>query len=117
MLLFSFQILLFSRFPTTLFINFESDKLQNIDEEFLGPNGFRGKHLGKLNWFLGMGIEQNEKYEVFVDQETYIQKLLEKFVPNFQSGSIKHAMPCNPETFEKLGIAKSDMEREKMKKN
>jgi len=74
---------------------------------------FRAKHLGKLNWFLGMGIDQDQKdYSVTISQQTYIKKLLEKFVPGYDANAIKHSMPCNIVTFNSLRPAETDEERE-----
>ena len=29
------------------------------------PDGFRGKHLGKINYFLGMAIDQHADYSIW----------------------------------------------------
>ena len=78
-------------------------KLDWFVDNFTGPKGFRGKHVGPLSWFLGMSVEQGSDYSIIVHQEQYITKLLEKFVPSNKSSLIKHAMPCNPLTFQHLG--------------
>lgn len=74
---------------------------------------FRSKHLGKLSWFLGMAIDQSEDFSISVNQLQYISKLVERFIPNFDTSSVKHPMPCNPEVFQQLGVAQDDVEREK----
>ena len=38
--------------------------------------------------------------------------MLDKFIPSHKVNGIKHAMPCNPRTFNTLTGAKSDEERE-----
>ena len=63
------------------------------------PKGFNAKHVGPLNWFLGMGIDQAKDYSVKVDQYQYLEKLVERFIPTNKGSVIKHAMPCNPITF------------------
>jgi hypothetical protein len=74
---------------------------------------FRAKHLGKLNWFLGMGIDQDPTdYSITISQQTYIKKLLEKFVPGYVANAIKHSMPCNITTFDSLRPATTNEERE-----
>ena len=88
-------------------------KLDWFVDNFTGPNGFRGKHVGPLSWFLGMSVEQGSDYSIIVHQEQYITKLLEKFVPSNKSSLIKHAMPCNPLTFQHLTTAKTEEERAK----
>ena len=35
--------------------------LNDFIKTFTGPDGFNAKHLGKLNWFLGMAIDQHEE--------------------------------------------------------
>ena len=88
-------------------------KLDWFVDNFTGPKGFRGKHVGPLSWFLGMSVEQGSDYSIIVHQEQYITKLLEKFVPSNKSSLIKHAMPCNPLTFQNLTTAKTEEERAK----
>jgi len=77
-------------------------------------DGFYGKHLGKVNYFLGMAIDQFEDYSISVNQTKYISKMLDKFTAGHRSNSIKHHKPCSPESFAKLATAKDDMERERV---
>ena len=81
--------------------------------EFTGPKGFNAKHVGPLNWFLGMGITQAADYTVKVDQSQYLDKLVERFIPTNKGSVIKHAMPCNPLTFSQLSTAQTEAERDK----
>ena len=37
-------------------------KLEDFISSFTGPDGFNSKHLGTLNRFLGMGIDQHDDY-------------------------------------------------------
>ena len=80
------------------------------------PDGFRGKHLGKINYFLGMAIDQHADYSISVHQTKYIEKMLDKFVPSHSVNSVKHSKPCSPEAFSRLSIAKDDNERERVSK-
>ena len=77
-------------------------------------DGFYGKHLGKVNYFLGMAIDQFDDYSISVNQTKYISKMLDKFTAGHRSNSIKHHKPCSPESFAKLATAKDDMERERV---
>ena len=78
------------------------------------PHGFYGKHLGKVNYLLGMAIDQYDDYSISVNQTKYITKLLDKFVPSHQINAIKHHKPCSPDSFSKLSTAKDDTERAKV---
>ena len=78
------------------------------------PHGFYGKHLGKVNYFLGMAIDQYDDYSISVNQTKYITKLLDKFVPSHQINAIKHHKPCSPDSFSKLSTATDDTERAKV---
>ena len=90
-------------------------KFEWFKTEFSGPNGFRSNHLGPLSWFLGIAVDQAPDFSVSLNQKQYIKKLIEKFIPNYES-SIKHSMPCNPITFQKLNTAKTDEEKDKASK-
>ena len=75
-----------------------------------GPNGFRAKHVGPLSWFLGVEITQHDNFTVTISQSQYVKKLLERFVPARPASLIKHAMPCNPLTFQSLTCATNRFE-------
>ena len=79
------------------------------------PDGFRAKHMGRLDWFLRVAVDQQEDFTVSISQRMYIEKMLDRFIPSHRLNAIKHAMPCNPATFNKLTGARSDEERERMK--
>ena len=87
--------------------------LEWFTNEFTGPNGFRAKHVGQLSWFLGVEITQHEDFTVTLSQSQYVKKLLERFVPARPASMIKHAMPCNPLTFQSLACASNDLDRDK----
>ena len=78
------------------------------------PNGFRAKHLGKVNYFLGMAIDQFDDFSISVNQTKYIEKMLKKFTPSSDVNSIKHNKPCSPESFSKLTFPVDDLERERV---
>ena len=88
--------------------------LKWFTDKFTGDGGFRAKHLGKLSWFLGMAIDQSRDYSVSVGQCKYVEKLLDKFAPTHKTSMREHASPCNPDTFQKLACAQTDVEREKV---
>ena len=63
----------------------------------------------KLEWFLGMAIDQHEDYSIHVSHEQSIQKLADKFIPHNQI-----TRDCPPtELFSKLDRAQDDEERAK----
>ena len=68
---------------------------------------FNAKHIGPLNWFLGMEINQNENYSINLNQTQYIQKMCDKYIPN---NNVSRVYP-DPEVFKSLGKAKDDVER------
>ena len=70
---------------------------------------FPGK-CGKLDWFLGMAIDQHEDYSVHVNHELSITKMADRYIPNN-----KVTRECPPsELFNKLDRATSDVERAKV---
>jgi len=87
--------------------------LEWFKSEFTGPSGFRAKHVGSLSWFLGVEVTQHEDFTVTLSQTQYVKKLIERFVPARPASMIKHAMPCNPLTFQSLACATTDLERDK----
>jgi hypothetical protein len=74
---------------------------------------FKSNHLGPISWFLGIGVDRHADGSITLNEERYVQKLIEKFVPNYAS-SRAHSCPCDVSTFEKLGLATSRIERSKM---
>ena len=92
------------------------DTLGWFTEGLGGPGGFRAKHLGPLSWFIGIDVCQHDDYTVTLHQSLYVEKLLEKFAPDHDANGIKHAYPCNPDAFIKLGGPKDDDERDRVRK-
>ena len=78
---------------------------------FLGR--FRGKHLGRLNWFLGMAIDQDDEYRINVSQERYVLNMLDKYVPTWKSTGKVRDHPQS-ELFSKLCKPANDVERSKV---
>ena len=79
---------------------------------FTGPKGFNSKHLGKLNWFLGIAVDKHDNGSITINQEMYVSKMVEKFCPNFKAYQVRNA-PCRPYSFQKLKEAQSDVEKQK----
>ena len=92
------------------------DMLNWFKDKFTGDDGFNAKHLGKLSWFLGMAIDQSDKYIITINQAQYIDKLIKRFMPYKEGRKIEMSMPCNPTTFQQLTIAQNDNERARAKK-
>ena len=88
------------------------DLNEDFIKVFCGPKGFNSKHLGKLNWFLSIGVDQHDDYSIHLSQKLYIDKLTNKFCPDHKNRPVVHS-PCQPHTFQKLRPATSDIEREK----
>ena len=81
--------------------------------EFTGTGGFNAKYLGKLEYFLGVAVDQHTDRSVTINQTSYIDKLLNKFVPSHSKSSRAHTMPCDPEEFQRLTVANDEVDREK----
>ena len=66
------------------------------------PEGFYGKHLGKVNYFLGMAIDQ---YDDFDDQIHYVrhdyehQRVRVVYVPTDRQRADGFTKPLDPTTF------------------
>ena len=57
-------------------------------------------------------VDQHDDFSVTLKQTQYIHKLMKRFIPDHDTNSIAHSLPCNPENFLKLSNATSDEERE-----
>ena len=90
--------------------------LSEFKSEFTGEGGFNASHLGKLSWFLGVAVDQHSDGSVTVHQTKYVEKLLDKFVPSHASSTRAHTMPCDPESFQRLKLATTNSERERVSK-
>ena len=90
--------------------------LEEFKREFTGAGGFNATYKGKLDWFLGMAIDQHADHTISVHQSKYIEKLLDKFVPSHSTSTRMHSMPCNPESFQRLTKSRSPDEKERVSK-
>ena len=61
----------------------------------------------KLDWFLGIGVDQHDDYSVTLCQRSYIEKMVEKFLQS----PIPECKTPNPEDYASLGKAANDDER------
>ena len=73
---------------------------------------FRAKHLGPIDWFLGMAVDQHDDYSIDVCHEQYVEKCGLKFLTKEQlANPIDHV---NPKYFDKLDRADTSFERKQM---
>ena len=70
-------------------------ELDWFTKTFTGPHGFDAKHLGPLNWFLGMGVDQSDDYKITINQKQFIDKLVERFIPANEGSTVKHVHRTN----------------------
>lgn len=88
-----------------LVVAYRGEKMfKDFDEAF--RKAFRAHHLGKLDWFLGMGIDQHEDFSVDINQTAYIEKMAAKFI----NTNISRTHPPK-DIFESLDRAQNDMDR------
>ena len=90
--------------------------LRWFKEEFTGAGGFNATHKGKLDWFLGMAVDQHSDNSITINQSKYVEKLLDKFVPSHSTSTRTHTMPCSPEAFQRLSTCNDEIERERVSK-
>ena len=57
-------------------------------------NHFNAKHEGRLNWFLGMGIDQDASFKTSLNQTKYIEDLVSKFIPDTSTLVINRPTPA-----------------------
>ena len=72
---------------------------------------FKADKAKKLDWFLGMAIDQHEDYSIHLSHEQSIQKMVDKFIPHNQ---VTREYPSS-DLFAKLDRPKDDVERAKAK--
>tara|TARA_B110000037_G_C17122776_1_gene506603 strand:- start:2707 stop:5415 length:2709 start_codon:yes stop_codon:yes gene_type:complete len=80
-----------------------------------GGGTFDGKHLGPLEWFLGIKVQQHENGDYSIDQSKYIKDLLDRFIPNSDAIAYSRRVPYPPTKFKELREATSDEEIEQVK--
>ena len=69
---------------------------------------FTSKHLGRLNWFLGIGVDQHNDYSVSINQKQYILSVAEKYLKGHTGKTQLHPQS---DKFAKLRGAINDEER------
>ena len=77
-------------------------------------NHFNAKHEGRLNWFLGMGIDQDASFKTSLNQTKYIEDLVSKFIPDTSTLVINRPTPAPADKFHNVGLATTDQERARM---
>eukprot|EP00325_Prymnesiales_sp_UTEX-LB-985_P011820 CAMPEP_0174754512 /NCGR_PEP_ID=MMETSP1094-20130205/105773_1 /TAXON_ID=156173 /ORGANISM="Chrysochromulina brevifilum, Strain UTEX LB 985" /LENGTH=344 /DNA_ID=CAMNT_0015960383 /DNA_START=684 /DNA_END=1719 /DNA_ORIENTATION=+ len=80
-----------------------------------GDGRFDGKHLGPLEWFLGVKVRQTASGDVYLDQSKYINDLLNKFIPNSDTIAFGRKIPYPVSKVKELREASSDAEVERVK--
>ena len=76
---------------------------------------FRAKHLGPLEWFLGVAIDQHADYSISMHQTKYIESMVQKYIPHHKHNCIERSFP-DPKMFEDLSRASDDEERARVSK-
>ena len=76
---------------------------------------FRAKHLGPLEWFLGVAIDQHADYSISMHQTKYIENMVQKYIPHHKHNCIERSFP-DPKMFEDLSRASDDEERARVSK-
>jgi hypothetical protein len=76
---------------------------------------FDGKHLGPLEWFLGVKVRQLANGDFHLDQTKYINDLLNKFIPNSDAVAFGRKIPYPVSGVKELHEASSDSEIERVK--
>lgn len=95
---------------TKMFAHFRSSFLQSYGGRF------DGKHLGRLEWFLGVKVDQRANGDIHIDQSKYINDLVNKFIPNHDAIAFGRKIPYPASKFKELQEASSDAEIERLKK-
>ena len=86
------------------------DLLKRFDAAF--HKRFTATPATKLEWFLGMAVDQHEDYSIDINHALSIEKMAGKLLPG---NSVTREYPTK-EMFEKLGPAKSAEERARVQK-
>ena len=77
---------------------------------------FDGKHIGALEWFLGVKVDQRADGTIHINQSKYINDLLGKFMPNSDAYAYSRDLPYPESSFKALKEASSDAEAERVKR-
>ena len=72
-----------------------SNTFSHFRSSFLRSHGgrFDGKHIGKLEWFLGVKVDQRADGTIYINQSKYINDLLNKFLPNSDAYAHSRDLP------------------------
>ena len=91
---------------------------QEFKRSFLQSYGgrFDGKHIGRLEWFLGVKVDQRADGSIHINQSKYINDLLNKFIPNSDTIAFSRRIPYTVDGLKSLAEASSDEEIERMRK-
>jgi transposase InsO family protein len=95
---------------TNMFAAFRKSFLQKYGGRF------DGKHIGQLEWFLGVKVDQRANGDIHIDQSKYITDLLNKFIPNSDTIAFARKVPYPTDKLKALQEAASDAEIERVKK-
>ena len=76
---------------------------------------FRSKHIGPLEWFLGVAIER-KGHGYHMHQTKYINDLLNRFATGHKLTHTYREAPLSPERFRNLSGPRDDAERERAKR-
>ena len=95
-----------------------TDAFSQFKTSFLRQHGgrFDGKHIGALEWFLGVKVDQRADGTIHINQSKYINDLLNKFLPNSDAYAYSRDLPYPESSFKSLTEASSDSEIERVKK-
>jgi transposase InsO family protein len=92
-----------------LIVAYKGDNLySSFVKQFMAR--FKASDPKKLDWFLGMAIDQHEDYSIHLDHKLSIQKIADKFIPN---NTVTREYPTL-ELFSKLDKAQNDLDRAKV---
>ena len=91
----------------------DTDTYERFKREF--TSRFNSKDLGKLQWFLGMSVDQHVDSSVVLGQQKYIEDMVRKFYPQGIENTIARDVPCRPEDMALCGFAEDDVERSRMR--
>ena len=90
--------------------------LEWFTAKFTGVGGFNATHKGKLDWFLGMGVDHHSDGSITIDQTKYVEKMVAKFIPSHSTSSRAHTSPCVPDSFQRLTKSRNPAEKDRVSK-
>ena len=95
-----------------------TNMFEQFKNSFLRHEGgrFDGKHIGQLEWFLGVKVDQRADGSIHIHQSKYIADLLQRFMPNSDAHAQDRRIPYPASKFKELKEAETDAEIERMRK-